>query len=113
GFGSLGREGGLSAERPVLVDRFLEDAAEVDVDAIRDRTGAVVLGAVMEHVEAAGVHSGASACAIPPSSLSADPVAVIEHHTRAIAHALDVVGLVNVQYAVMAGQVFVIEANPR
>jgi carbamoyl-phosphate synthase large subunit len=70
GFGSLGREGGLSAERPVLVDRFLEDATEVDVDAIRDATGEVIIGGVMEHVEEAGVHSGDSACAIPPYSLS-------------------------------------------
>ncbi|MGI8709889.1 MAG: carbamoyl-phosphate synthase large subunit, partial [Acidimicrobiales bacterium] len=69
GFGSLGREGGLSAERPVLVDRFLEDATEVDVDAIRDHTGEVLIGAVMEHVEEAGVHSGDSACVIPPYSL--------------------------------------------
>ncbi|MEO7556808.1 MAG: carbamoyl-phosphate synthase large subunit, partial [Acidimicrobiales bacterium] len=113
GFGTLGREGGLSAERPVLVDRFLEDATEVDVDAIRDGTGDVVIGAVMEHVEEAGVHSGDSACAIPPYSLSADTIAVIEQHTRAIAAALEVVGLVNVQYAVKTGQVFVIEANPR
>ena len=113
GFGSLGREGGLSAERPVLIDRFLEDATEVDVDAIRDHTGDVVLGAVMEHVEEAGVHSGDSACAIPPYSLSAETIAVIEEHTRAIAEALDVRGLVNVQYAVKQGQVFVIEANPR
>ncbi|HEV3225925.1 MAG TPA: ATP-grasp domain-containing protein, partial [Acidimicrobiales bacterium] len=113
GFGSLGREGGLSAERPVLVDRFLEDATEVDVDALRDKTGAVLIGAVMEHVEEAGVHSGDSACAIPPYSLSAETIAVIEAHTRAIAEALDVVGLVNVQYAVKGNQVFVIEANPR
>ncbi|MCU1351180.1 MAG: carbamoyl-phosphate synthase large subunit, partial [Acidimicrobiales bacterium] len=119
GFGSLGKEGGLSAERPVLVDRFLEDATEVDVDAIRDHTGEVVLGAVMEHVEEAGVHSGDSACAIPPYSLSAATVAVIEDHTRAIAAALDVRGLINVQYAVKQGsgaeadQVYVIEANPR
>ena len=112
-FGTLGREGGLSAERPVLIDRFLEDATEVDVDAIRDRRGEVVLGAVMEHVEEAGVHSGDSACAIPPYSLSAETIAVIETHTRAIAEALDVRGLVNVQYAVKSGQVFVIEANPR
>jgi carbamoyl-phosphate synthase large subunit len=112
-FGSLGREGGLSAERPVLIDRFLEDATEVDVDAIRDHTGAVVIGAVMEHVEEAGVHSGDSACAIPPYSLSDQAMAVIEEHTRNIADALDVRGLVNVQYAVKHGQVFVIEANPR
>jgi carbamoyl-phosphate synthase large subunit len=120
GSGSLGREGGLSAERPVLVDRFLEDATEVDVDAIRDHTGEVVIGGVMEHVEEAGVHSGDSACVIPPVGLSDATVAVIEDYTRRIAEALDVRGLVNVQYAVKrvagsegAGQVFVIEANPR
>ncbi len=113
GFGSLGREGGLSAERPVLVDRFLEDATEVDVDAIRDDTGEVIIGGVMEHVEEAGVHSGDSACAIPPYSLSAETVATIEAHTRAIAEALRVHGLINVQYAVRDGEVFVIEANPR
>jgi carbamoyl-phosphate synthase large subunit len=112
-FGSLGKEGGLSAERPVLVDRFLEDATEVDVDAIRDRTGEVLIGGVMEHVEEAGVHSGDSACAIPPYSLEPATIAVIEEHTRSIADALDVVGLINVQYAVKANQVFVIEANPR
>ena len=65
--GSLGREGGLSAERPVLIDRFLEDAVEVDVDAIRDATGEVLIGGVMEHVEEAGVHSGDSACALAAS----------------------------------------------
>ncbi len=113
GFGSLGREGGLSSERPVLVDRFLEDATEVDVDAIRDRTGEVVIGGVMEHVEEAGVHSGDSACVLPPPTLSAEVVEVIEAHTRAIADALDVCGPLNVQYAVKQGQVFVIEANPR
>ncbi|MCP5028834.1 MAG: carbamoyl-phosphate synthase large subunit [Actinomycetia bacterium] len=113
GFGSLGREGGLSAERPVLVDRFLEDATEVDVDAIRDAGGEVVLGAVMEHVEEAGVHSGDSACVIPPPNLSDETMAVIEDYTRRIARALEVVGLINVQYAVKSNQVFVIEANPR
>jgi carbamoyl-phosphate synthase large subunit len=113
GFGSLGREGGLSAERPVLVDRFLEDAIEVDVDAIRDRTGEVLIGGIMEHVEEAGVHSGDSACVIPPPSLSPETQEVIGAHTRAIADALGVRGLLNVQYAVKANQVFVIEANPR
>jgi carbamoyl-phosphate synthase large subunit len=112
-FGSLGKEGGLSAERPVLVDRFLEDATEVDVDAIRDHTGAAVIGAVMEHVEEAGVHSGDSACSIPPNRLSEETVEVIEDYTLRIAAALEVVGLINVQYAVKANQVFVIEANPR
>jgi carbamoyl-phosphate synthase large subunit len=113
GFGSLGREGGLAANRPVLIDRFLEDAIEVDVDAIRDGTGEVVIGAVMEHVEEAGVHSGDSACVIPPPTLGPAVVEVIESYTRAIADALDVRGLVNVQYAVQRSQVFVIEANPR
>jgi carbamoyl-phosphate synthase large subunit len=113
GFGSLGREGGLSAERPVLIDRFLEDATEVDVDAIRDHTGEVLIGGVMEHVEEAGVHSGDSACAIPPQTLPPWVVEVIESYTMSIAHALDVRGLINVQYAVLGTTVYVIEANPR
>ena len=113
GFGSLGIEGGLSVERPVLVDRFLEDAIEVDVDAIRDHLGMVVIGAVMEHVEEAGVHSGDSACIIPPPHLSAAVVERIEEHTRSIAEALDVRGPINVQYAVKDDEVYVIEANPR
>ncbi len=111
--GSLGREGGLSAERPALVDRFLEDAVEVDVDALRDRTGEVLIGGVMEHIEEAGVHSGDSACAIPPPTLSTKVVDRIEQHTRALADALDVRGLLNVQYAVKDDAVYVIEANPR
>ena len=113
GFGSLGKEGGLSAERPVLIDRFLEDATEVDVDAIRDHTGEVLIGGVMEHVEDAGVHSGDSACAIPPQTLPGWVVEVIEAYTTAIANALDVRGLINVQYAVLGTTVYVIEANPR
>ena len=113
GFGSLGREGGLSAERPVLIDRFLEDATEVDVDAIRDHTGEVLIGGVMEHVEEAGVHSGDSACAIPPQTLPSWVVEVIESYTTSIANALDVRGLINVQYAVLGTTVYVIEANPR
>ena len=112
-FGSLGKEGGLSAERPVLVDRFLEDATEVDVDSIRDVNGDFVIGGIMEHVEEAGVHSGDSACVIPPYSLSAETMAVLADYSRRIADALGVVGLLNVQYAVKSGQVFVIEANPR
>ena len=113
GFGTLGREGGLSAERPVLIDRFLEDATEVDVDAIRDHTGDVLIGGVMEHVEEAGVHSGDSACAIPPQTLPAWVVEVIEAYVRSIAGALDVRGLINVQFAVSGTTVYVIEANPR
>jgi carbamoyl-phosphate synthase large subunit len=111
--GSLGREGGLSSERPALIDRFLEDAVEVDVDAIRDAAGDFVIGGVMEHIEQAGVHSGDSACAIPPPTLPAATIAAIESATHALADALDVRGLLNVQYAVKDGEVFVIEANPR
>jgi len=110
---SLGAEGLLATERPILIDRFLEDAIEVDVDAVRDRTGEVLIGAVMEHVEEAGVHSGDSACVIPPPTLSAETLGVIVGHTCSIAEALSVEGPINVQYAVKQGQVFVIEANPR
>jgi carbamoyl-phosphate synthase large subunit len=110
---SLAREGGVTADRPVLVDRFLEDAIEVDVDSVRDGTGEVLIAGVMEHVEEAGVHSGDSACALPPQTLSPDVITTLETHTRAIAEALSVVGLLNVQYAVKEGQVYVIEANPR
>ena len=111
--GSLGAEGGLPAERPVLIDRFLEDAIEVDVDAVRDHSGEVLVAGVMEHVEEAGVHSGDSACVIPPPTLSSETINVICSYTRAIAAELDVVGPLNIQYAVKTGQVFVIEANPR
>ena len=113
GFGTLGKEGGLSVERPVLIDRFLEEATEVDVDAIRDNTGEVLIGGVMEHVEEAGVHSGDSACTIPPQTLPSWVIEVIEAYTKSIADALEVVGLVNVQYAVVGHTVYVIEANPR
>ncbi|MGB5760359.1 MAG: carbamoyl-phosphate synthase large subunit, partial [Acidimicrobiales bacterium] len=111
--GSLGREGGLSAERPVLIDRFLESAIEVDVDAVRDGGGETIIGGVMEHVEEAGVHSGDSACVLPPPTLDAATVALLSDHTTRIADELEVVGLINVQYAVKDGEVFVIEANPR
>ena len=112
-FGSLGIEGGLSSERPVLVDRFLEEAIEVDVDAIRDATGDTVIGAVMEHVEEAGIHSGDSACVIPPPHLNEEIIAKIEEFTLQIAEALEVKGLINVQFAVKEDQIYVIEANPR
>lgn len=111
--GTLGREGGLSSERPVLIDRFLDDATEIDVDAIRDSTGEVLIGAVMEHVEEAGVHSGDSACVIPPPTLEAWVVEAVEAYTKVIANALDVRGLINVQFAVAGSQIYVIEANPR
>ena len=111
--GTLGREGGLSAHRPVLVDRFLEDATEIDVDAIRDPTGEVLIGGVMEHVEEAGVHSGDSACAIPPQTLEPWAIEAVETYTKAIADALDVRGLLNVQFALTGGIIYVLEANPR
>ncbi len=112
-FTALGREGGLSADRPVLVDRFLEDATEVDVDSLRDHTGEWVLGGIMEHVEQAGVHSGDSACAIPPPNLSEQARTTIVDYTRRLAERLQVVGLLNVQFAVKDEKVFVLEANPR
>jgi carbamoyl-phosphate synthase large subunit len=111
--GALAREGGVTAERPVLVDRFLEDAVEVDVDAVRDASGEILIAGVMEHVEEAGVHSGDSACALPPQSLGADVLAALDRHTRSLADALSVCGLINVQFAVKEGQVYVLEANPR
>ena len=110
--GSLGREGGLSFERPVLIDRFLDDATEIDVDAIRDSVGEVLIGGVMEHVEEAGVHSGDSACAIPPPTLEPWVIEAVESYTRVIAQALGVIGLINVQFAVAGNAVYVIEANP-
>jgi carbamoyl-phosphate synthase large subunit len=110
---SLSAEGALASERPILIDRFLEDAIEVDTDAIRDASGEVLIGAVMEHVEEAGVHSGDSACVIPPPTLDPATVAVIEDYTTRIADRLGVIGPINVQYAVKDRQVFVIEANPR
>lgn len=111
--GLAATEDGLNATRPVLVDRFLEGAIEVDVDAVRDIEGDVFIGAVMEHVEEAGVHSGDSACFIPPTTLNNHTVKTISEHTVRIAEALSVVGPINVQYAVKDGRVFVIEANLR
>ncbi len=111
--GSLAREGGVSQSRPILIDSFLEDAIEVDVDAIRDSEGDVFVAGVMEHVEEAGVHSGDSACALPPQSLSTSTIETLHAHTAKIAHALGVVGLINVQFAVKNEEVFVLEANPR
>jgi carbamoyl-phosphate synthase large subunit len=111
--GSLGREGGVTGDRPVLVDRFLEDAVEVDVDAVRDATGEVVICGVMEHVEEAGVHSGDSACALPPQTLSPSVQEEMERMVRTIADALAVRGLINVQFAVKDDRAYVLEANPR
>ena len=101
-----------SPEHPVLVDRFLSDAIEVDVDAICDGQQ-VVVGGIMEHIEEAGVHSGDSACSMPPYSLPKDVVDEIVRSTHELALSLGVMGLMNVQYAVKEGEVFVIEVNPR
>jgi carbamoyl-phosphate synthase large subunit len=113
GISILAREGGVTVSRPVLVDRFLEDAIEVDVDAVRDCQGEVLIGGVMEHVEQAGVHSGDSACALPPQTLAPKVVEDLERQTRSLAHALEVQGLINVQFAVKDGATYVLEANPR
>ncbi len=101
-----------SAERPVLIDRFLEDAVEVDVDAVSDGENVVVAG-VMEHIEEAGIHSGDSACSIPPYTLGPDIVEEIKRQTRILAKSLNVLGLNNVQFAVHKRQVFILEVNPR
>ena len=102
----------VSEERPVLVDRFLEEAVEVDVDCISDGRISVI-GAVMEHVEQAGVHSGDSACIIPATTLSQTVLDTIREHTHALARELHVVGLMNVQYAVKDNTVYILEVNPR
>jgi carbamoyl-phosphate synthase large subunit len=101
-----------SPEHPVLLDRFLEDAFEADVDAVCDGDR-VLIGGVMQHIEEAGIHSGDSACVLPPYLLRDDHIAQMRRHTREFAEALHVVGLMNVQYAVHDGRVYVIEVNPR
>jgi carbamoyl-phosphate synthase large subunit len=113
GEGALAKEGGLSAERPVLLDHFLQDAIEVDLDALRDSSGKVVIAGIMEHVEQAGVHSGDSACALPTQNLSKAVIKTLIKYSAAVAEELQVVGLINIQFAVQGDQVFVIEANPR
>ncbi len=103
----------VSNESPVLLDRFLNDALEVDVDALCDSTGDVIIGGIMEHVEQAGVHSGDSACSLPPYSLSAKLQDELREQTKQMARALGVVGLMNVQFAIQGKTVFVLEVNPR
>jgi len=102
----------VSNDSPVLIDRFLSDATEVDVDAVSDGKS-VVIGGIMEHIEQAGVHSGDSACSLPPFSLSPELQAELRRQTVAMAKALDVVGLMNVQFAIQDGKVYVLEVNPR
>ena len=101
-----------SQERPVLIDHFLEDAQEVDVDALCDGTDVVIAG-IMQHIEEAGVHSGDSSCVLPAVDLTPEVLDTIRHYTRKLALALRVIGLVNLQFAVQRGKVFVIEVNPR
>ena len=101
-----------SQDRPILVDRFLENAVEVDVDALCDGHD-VVIGGIMEHIEEAGVHSGDSSCVLPPQNIPANTLETIAEYTVRLARALKVVGLMNVQYAIHRGKVYVIEVNPR
>jgi carbamoyl-phosphate synthase large subunit len=102
----------VSESRPVLIDRFLEDAYEVDVDAVSDGQR-VVIGGVMQHIEDAGIHSGDSACVLPPYIVSASDLTTMREHTVALARALSVKGLINVQFAIKNGVVYVLEVNPR
>ncbi|NDH61198.1 MAG: carbamoyl-phosphate synthase large subunit [Alphaproteobacteria bacterium] len=103
----------VSGDTPVLIDSYLRDAIEVDVDALADKDQNVFVAGIMEHIEEAGIHSGDSACSLPPYSLPAKILGEIERQTEAMAKALKVVGLMNVQYAVKNGEVYVLEVNPR
>lgn len=103
----------VEPDHPILIDKFLENAIEVDVDAIADLTGQVTIGGVMEHIEEAGIHSGDSACSIPTVSLGQEVLDQIRHWTIQLAEALKVVGLINIQFAVQGSQVYILEANPR
>lgn len=109
----IGRATDISPDHPVLVDRFLDDAIEVDVDALCDAAGEVYLGGVMEHIEEAGIHSGDSSCALPPITLAGSHVAEVRRYTEEIARGIGVQGLLNVQYALKDDQLWVLEANPR
>jgi carbamoyl-phosphate synthase large subunit len=102
-----------SPEHPVLIDRFLKEAIEVDLDLVADKTGAVLVGGVLEHVEEAGVHSGDAACTLPPHSLSPDLVERMKDQAIALARELGVVGLMNVQFAIQGKTIYVLEVNPR
>jgi carbamoyl-phosphate synthase large subunit len=102
-----------SPERPVLIDKFLEDAVELDVDAVADSTGAVIIGGIMEHIEEAGIHSGDSSCVVPPYRVAERHIEQIRDYTRRIAKALNVVGLMNTQFAIKEDTIYVLEVNPR
>src|SRR5262245_8602001 len=109
----IGRATDISPEHPVLVDRFLDDAIEIDVDALCDGDGEIYIGGVMEHIEEAGIHSGDSACALPPITLGSPHLSLVREYTEAIARGVGVQGLLNVQYAVKDDALYVLEANPR
>jgi len=109
----LGSDPSSPVGLPLLVDEFLADAVELDVDVVADATGAVVVGGVMEHIEEAGIHSGDSACSLPPYSLPAATIQEVERQARMLARELGVVGLMNTQFAVHDGRVYVLEVNPR
>jgi carbamoyl-phosphate synthase large subunit len=111
--GYIDRATAISPEHPVLVDRFLDDAIEIDVDALVDAAGEVYLGGIMEHIEEAGIHSGDSACALPPITLASADVAQVRAYTEKIAAGVGVRGLLNVQYALKDDALYVLEANPR
>ncbi len=111
--GGRGSDEGAGVGFPLLIDQFLADAVELDVDVVADKAGAVVIGGVMEHIEEAGVHSGDSACALPPYSLPADIVDEVKRQGRMLATELGVIGLMNVQFAVHDGEIYVLEVNPR
>ena len=102
----------VSPGKPILIDSFLEAATEIDVDALSDGTDTLVAG-IMEHIEQAGIHSGDSACVLPPISLAPDILEEIKAQTRALARELNVVGLMNIQYAIKGGEIFILEVNPR
>jgi carbamoyl-phosphate synthase large subunit len=102
-----------SPGHPILIDKFLEDAVELDVDAVADSTGAVVIGGIMEHIEEAGIHSGDSSCVVPPYQVADRHVSLIRDYTQRIARALKVVGLMNAQFAIKDDTVYVLEVNPR
>ena len=103
----------VEPDHPILIDKFLENAVEVDVDAIADQTGQVVIGGIMEHIEQAGIHSGDSACSIPTVSLPESVLQTIRTWTVQLAKALKVIGLMNIQFAVQGDRVYILEANPR
>src|SRR5678815_710209 len=103
---------GFTPDRPVLIDKFLEQAAEFDVDALADETTCVIAG-IQEHIEEAGIHSGDSSCALPPVRIDPEHLETMRHYTKRLARALSVRGLMNIQFAIKDHRVYVLEVNPR